>query len=183
MIPLSVDGLVTLGDWRAWCVVSPDGVYRYALGRSWSPSLPTLDVFMLNPSKARHNVTDPTTNKVVHFAVQEGCGGILLRNLFAFGATDPRELLAAVDPVGPRNAAILQIHLGTASTCVAAWGRVAKPIRSEAIRMQSLVLYGRRMHALGLTEAHPKEPRHPLYMPNATRLRPLDELLLSDCPA
>ena len=84
-------GLVSQGDWNSWAVTSPDDVYRYCLGRMWDDYAPPderpwwerdaarflIAYCMLNPSKARHDVDDPTIRKCVGFARRLGAGGFL----------------------------------------------------------------------------------------------------------
>lgn len=169
MRPPTFDGLLTLGGQARWAVLSPDGLYRYALGAWWGHPDGVgrlFDVTMLNPSKADHLTNDPTWLKVVHFAKQEKCDGVLVRNIAAWRATDPRELAEVSDPVGPRNAEVLARESFFAVR-VAAWGkppteRIAR--RLQTTRVQSQI---RCNFVLGLTkDGH---PRHPLYLPNVTR--------------
>ena len=171
MTPIVLDGLLTLGARARWALISPDGLYRYALGATWDePSefimRPVFCITMKNPSTATHEVDDPTWLKVVHFAKQEGCGGALVRNLAAFRATDPRRLGEVSDPIGPRNFEVLALDPLVAIR-VAAWGAFENAkIRR---RLQNAVPSARQhtTHVLGLTkDGH---PRHPLYLPNSTR--------------
>ena len=58
---------------------------------------------MLNPSTADDRRDDPTIRRCMAFACAWGYSA-LERNLFAWRATDPRELLVASDPTGgPRG--------------------------------------------------------------------------------
>lgn len=94
-----------------WATISPDGQYRYDLGRRWGEG-PLLAFVMLNPSTADAEVDDPTIRRCVGFAKREGCGGIIVRNLFAFRTPSPKALKAAakggVDIVGHGNWGWLQ---------------------------------------------------------------------------
>jgi len=179
MMPLRLDGLVTDGDWYSWAIMSPDHRYRYALGRSWEPgpgrglfdeaTAPVLAIVMLNPSTADHSVDDPTIRRVIHFARQEGCGGVLVRNLAAWRATDPAELAHVEDPVGPRNLEVLRLGPFFALH-VAAWGA----FKDNQIRrrlLPSILEWGSTTTnplVLGLTKRG--EPRHPLFLPKTQRV-------------
>lgn len=108
-------------DYRT-AVISGCGFYRYSLTRKWSDD-PILYWIMLNPSIANADVDDPTIRKCVTFAKRNGFGGIVVMNLFAKRATDPRELLLYEyhRAVGRENDAYIQTT-PPGSTVVAAWG-------------------------------------------------------------
>lgn len=175
---LRLPGLVTLGTYEAWDLRSEDNAYRYAIGRAWDPEptepwhtvRPTFSVVAINPSKARHDVNDPTLLKLVHYAKQEGCGSLLLRNLAAYSATDPNELSLVEDPVGPRNAEVLAIDPLFALR-VAAWGNFpSKRVRERLRHSVGLVKVCPVLHVFGVNQTG--EPKHPLYLKNALRVVP-----------
>lgn len=173
MKPFELPGLETHGTQERWALMSTDGRYRYALGMLWD--LPVggwdgtrriLDVTMLNPSRADHATNDLTFTKVCHFAKQEGCGGVLLRNLAAFRATDPRELETVSEIVGSRNEEVLSTRLDNALS-VAAWGKLSKIVSARTLATQAIAKQ-RCTHVLGLTKDG--APLHPCRLPNATRV-------------
>lgn len=168
MKPLILDGLVTAGDERRWAVLSPDGLYRYALGVTWDESLPLFDVTMLNPSVATHEVDDRTFSNVLHFGRQEECGGVLLRNLSALVSTDPKRLYEVTDCIGPRNFEVLAIHV-LGSKRVAAWGALPKKLR---LRLGSALAASEQDCRWSLGATNDGSPRHPCRLPYATRLTP-----------
>lgn len=182
MSVLRLPGLVTLGNYYAWDLRSEDNVYRYAIGRAWDPEptdpwdtvRPTFSVTAINPSKARHDVPDPTLDKLVFYAKQEGCGSLLLRNLAAYSSTDPDELTRVHDPVGPRNDEVLAIDPLFALR-VAAWGNFpSKRVRELLKRSMGIVKMCTTLHVFGLNKTG--EPKHPLYLKNATRVVPWSSL-------
>lgn len=147
--------------------ISSCGRYRYMLRRSWSGD-PRAVFVMLNPSTADALQDDPTIRRCIGFAKAWGCGGLWVGNLYAYRATNPRDLWTVDDPVGPDNDLWLaSCALGVAGPVVAAWGAHARPDRVDAVRrlpgMGSL-------EALGVTTAG--APRHPLYLPKAAQLAP-----------
>lgn len=169
----TLDGAVTRGTREAWAILSPCGTYRYALGRTWDPApasewegvRPVFSIIMLNPSTADHAADDPTIRRCIHFAKQEGCGSLVVRNLFALRATDPRALRRAVDPWGPLNQAALALDVFFGLR-VAAWGALSPTWLRR--RAGESLLMARCTHVLGLTKGG--DPRHPLYLPNSARV-------------
>lgn len=144
-------------------VFSSDRIYRYELRRTWDASLPTVAFVGLNPSTADETADDPTIRRCIGFAKRWGYGGLVMLNLFAFRATDPRVMRSATDPVGPDN----DWHLThvKAETIVAAWG-AGGLYRGRDHEVWHLL--GGRLSALGFTkDGH---PRHPLYVRGDTEL-------------
>lgn len=135
-------------------------IYRYTLERHWGDTKPAVFV-MLNPSTADAFTEDPTIRRCISFAKREGCGGLIVVNLFALRATDPRALYSHADPVGPLNDGIVYEAHYQGSPVIAAWGtHGALNGRDRAVC--SLLEFCDLM-ALGVTkDGH---PRHPLYVP------------------
>lgn len=147
-------------------VFSPDRVYRYELWRQWGES-PIVAFIGLNPSTADETVDDPTIRRCIGFAKSWGCGGLVMLNLFAYRATDPRQLLIAEDPVGPDNDAHLKSAVARSDMTVAAWGVHGK-LQNRGWHVVGMLGEGAHLQALGLTKDG--YPRHPLYLPSATEL-------------
>lgn len=155
------------GDVHRGARLSPDGRYRYALGRRWGTG-PAATFVMLNPSTADAEVDDPTIRRCVGFARALECEGLLVVNLYAYRATKPADLFRAEDPVGPEADAYLTAHAKAAAQqgrpLIAAWGAHARPDRVAHV----LTLPGMEaVTALGVTKAG--APRHPLYLPGNAR--------------
>ena len=79
--------LIPQGD----AMFSGCGRYRYRLTRELGGKL-TLTVVMLNPSTADGSADDPTIRRCKGFAKDWGYGRLVIVNLYAFRATDPREM-------------------------------------------------------------------------------------------
>lgn len=160
-----VHGLVKRRDERdgrrSVAVFSTCGLYRYALSRRWGDG-GVYGYVMLNPSTADEARNDPTIERCERRARQDGAGGIIILNLFAFRATKPADLFRQTDPVGPMNDAVLGQELAHADRVICGWGahgsyngrgaEVAAMLRARSIPLWHL----------GLTkDGH---PRHPLYI-------------------
>jgi hypothetical protein len=83
-------------------LLSECGQYRYRLWRLWDALAPVMVWVLLNPSTADADTDDPTVRKCVGFARAHRYGGVVLVNLFAWRATDPKQLRIVNDPVGPK---------------------------------------------------------------------------------
>ncbi len=150
---------------------SPCRLYRYALWRVWGAEQGAVDrgyvLFIgLNPSTADEKKDDPTIRRCVAFAQAWGYSGLCMANLFAFRATDPADMLAAADPVGPENDDWLVQLAHGASRVVAAWGvHGAHKARDTHVKERIP-----DMHYLRLTkDGH---PGHPLYLPKTLTPQP-----------
>lgn len=140
-------------------ILSDCGRYRYVLSRSWDPAKPAVVFVMLNPSTADARFDDPTIRRCVGFARAWGYGKLLVGNLYALRATDPDELAAADDPVGPENAYWLNWLRRCGDITVAAWGAHKMAAARQAEVMDLLGgLHALRVTAKGM-------PGHPLYLP------------------
>lgn len=156
--------------------ISEDNRYRYRLTRIWEAGKPPLSFVMLNPSTADDRVDDPTIRRCMGFAKREGCGGIIVVNLYGLRATDPAELTKAGDPYGPKNADALLAVLDEAAIydtpVVCAWG--TKAGFAAARFRTSAKATPARLVCLGRTkDGH---PRHPLYVRGDQPLEPFGDI-------
>lgn len=151
---------------RKSAVLSECGRYRYRLGRSWDDALPPVNFVMLNPSTADADVDDPTIRRCIRYARDWGYGSLVVTNLFAFRATDPRGLRKADDPVGPENdrhtieAATTARDAGGLVVC--AWGVMLGPRRRRIEVVGLMRRLGVDLHAIKLSGGG--HPCHPLYL-------------------
>ena len=146
-----------MDDIKRRAILSPDGMYRYRLDRSWDEG-PTVLFVMLNPSTADGMEDDPTLRRCIGFAQEWGYGSLMVANLYAFRATDPTELKTAADPIGPDCSFYLRQCLSEASLVVAAWESNAEPDRAAEVLAQ----LGPDPRALGWNKDG--QPKHPLYL-------------------
>jgi hypothetical protein len=99
-----------------------DRIHRYALYRIWDESKPLIMFIGLNPSTADEKKDDPTIKRCVAFAKHWGYGGLIMANIFAYRATDPRKMKKAADPVGPDNDKWIRKLAKKADKVVGVWG-------------------------------------------------------------
>lgn len=149
-------------------VLSDDGVYRYFLSRIWEPRKGLVTFVMLNPSTADAEMDDPTIRRCIGFTDLWGFGGLNVVNLFAYRATNPKELKVSSDPVGPKNDLYLLKTCRGQGIVVAAWGANGG-INNRAERVMSMLRKDTYpVLCLGVTKND--HPKHPLYIPASKKL-------------
>jgi hypothetical protein len=156
-------------------IISDCGKYRYRLGRvlpSVIPGIRTVAFIMVNPSTADAEQDDPTIRRCLGFARKNQYTSLLVGNLFAYRATDVRELAKVRDPVGPENQTYLNRIFGEADLVIAAWGPVTKLPKELRLHWTYVHDLAKRadkpLHCIGTTNSG--HPRHPLYTPGDTPL-------------
>ncbi|MFT3690395.1 DUF1643 domain-containing protein [Paenirhodobacter sp.] len=156
----------TKGDAPSVAVYSDCERYRYLLTRVWDPAGPRALFVMLNPSTATEVQNDPTVERCERRARTLGFGAFRVTNIFAWRATDPKDMRAQPDPVGPQNdRAILDSvdwAAGPGARIVCAWGAHGAHLDRGAAVERLLRGTGRELFHLGLTKAG--APKHPLYI-------------------
>lgn len=144
-------------------VLSSCGAYRYRLERRWGDPPRLLGFIMLNPSTADAELDDPTIRRCKRFAEDAGFNGIVVGNLFAYRATDPREMKMASAPIGPENDEHLKAICREVETVVCAWGTNGSLRNRDQAVLRLIRLEGCEPHCLSLTAKG--APQHPLYLP------------------
>lgn len=158
-------------------VLSEDSRYRYSLTRGWTFVIGHPCVFvMLNPSTADAEQDDATIRRCVGYASRWGAQQVTVVNLFAYRATQPRELFTAanehdIDIVGPDN----DDHIAEAfrgegvafkgnPLVVCAWGDNAMGYDGRIEHVAYLARQARvQLMALGFTKSG--QPVHPVRQP------------------
>lgn len=143
---------------HASAVLSRCRTYRYELWRQWGVGPPCVFVG-LNPSTADETSDDPTIRKCVAYAKRWGYGSLCMVNLFAFRATQPKDLRTAADPIGPENDATLRRVAKKAGIIIAAWGKHGSYLdRDKAVlSLLPVMRYYLKLNNDG-------SPAHPLYL-------------------
>ena len=158
-----------MSDIKKSAEISPDGMFRYSLERTWDEGKPTVLFICLNPSTADAVEDDATVRRMVSFARQFGGGRLLVGNLFAFRSKNRNDLLKADDPVGPENDKYLDKLIKSADIVVAAWGNFGSYLARSSQFKENFKDYNIRCLALNKTG----EPTHPLYVADGTQLQDL----------
>ena len=147
-------------------VISDCGKYRYSLTRTWNDELPKVMFVMLNPSTADAMKDDPTIRRCVGFANSWGYGGIIVVNLFAFRATNPKELLSEEHPIGGDNLYYMRKAYDKVDKVVCAWGN--KPILRKWFQCksfnESVLVHFIKDKSYYLELSKDGTPKHPLYL-------------------
>ena len=166
------------GDAASVADYSPCERYRYTLTRVWAPEGPRVAFVLLNPSTATEVQNDPTVERCERRARALGFGAMRVLNIFAFRATDPRDMRRAPDPVGPDNDAAIRAALPWADRVICAWGAHGAYLgRGRAVEAM-LRAAGCPLFHLGLSkDGHPK---HPLYIGYATQPQPWQDAHVGD---
>ena len=156
----------TKGDAPSEAVYSDCETYRYMLTRTWDAGGKRALFVMLNPSTATEVQNDPTVERCERRARALGFGAFRVTNIFAYRATDPRDMRAAADPVGPENDHAIQSSatswIRDGDKIVCAWGAHGDHLGRGAMVADLLFSTQRPLFHLGMTKAG--HPKHPLYI-------------------
>lgn len=156
-------------------IISPCGTYRYRLDRPDVFGDHATAVIMVNPSTADATSDDATIRKLIGFRNRYGWGNLIVGNLFAYRATDVRELASAADPIGPDNGYRLAEIFLDADQVVFAWGPTSKLPKRLRERWQEVDRLARAMHLQPMSIGAPAkdgQPCHPLMLPYERTLQP-----------
>lgn len=157
-------------------VISPCGQYRYRLERDGEGEGKTA-VIMVNPSTADAEQDDATIRKLKGFGQRNKWGRIIVGNLFAYRATDVRELAKVPDPVGPDNDAHLRRMFDEADRVIFAWGRISKVPKGWQYRWRNVrdvaLMSGKLPLIIGKATSC-GHPPHPLMLAYETPIVPWD---------
>lgn len=137
--------------------------YRYLLWRIWDKNKPAVGFIGLNPSIADDQIDDPTIRRCMNYAKEWGYGGLYMANLFAYRATNPREMFKAKEPIGKNNDATLKELANKVDKIIVAWGDNGK----FKERYKALNCLG-KLYCLKINKSG--QPAHPLYQPKNAQL-------------
>lgn len=138
--------------------------YRYRLSQIWDESKPPLTWLMLNPSTADEVKNDPTVERCERRARMWGYGGSVVFNIFAFRATDPKDMRAQNDPVGPENDMWIRKIAKQSGEfdVVAGWGEHGAHMERGQAVLDIFKQESGRISALKINASG--HPAHPLYI-------------------
>lgn len=149
--------------------------YRYWLERSWGDSVvdDAVVFLMQNPSVADPKIDDPTVAKCRKYATAWGYKRLIVLNVMAYRATNPKDLAKVEDPAGRDNLHhIMTTIMREKPLLICAWGRLDKPWqrKHEDAVIGLLRELRHPAHVLRLNQAG--KPWHPLYLPDALTPQP-----------
>jgi hypothetical protein len=120
---------------------------------------------MVNPSTADAVKNDQTIKKLIGFGNIHQWGRLIVGNLFAYRATDVKELARVAAPVGLENDHHLRGMLMSAERVIVAWGPITKQPRYHRARwrvVNELIRHcGTEPFSIGEPAkcGHPKHPQ------------------------
>lgn len=151
-------------------IISECGKYRYRLERRQHCSGPVVAFFGINPSTADAEAEDATTRKWHGFAERNGWGRYIVGNVFAFRATDVRELGRVPHPIGDDNVRHIAEIVRDADILVPCWGDTGKIPRDlrhvVGARVAQILSPNKPVLTFGFTKGG--DPKHPLMLPYST---------------
>lgn len=139
---------------------SPCRKWRYSLWRIWEPSRPRVAFIGLNPSTADETEDDPTVRRCINYAKTWNFGGMYMFNIFGVRATDPRQMLADDEPVGPYNDDFIIDEISQCQRIVCCWGSHGSHMKRSDEVLE--ILKSKKLFCFGLNNNG--EPKHPLYL-------------------
>ena len=125
---------------------------------------------MLNPSTADAQQNDPTVRRCLGYASQWGYDKLTVLNIFAYRATDPKELLKQSDPVGPDNESTFLTTIPKCDKIICAWGNHGD-IEDQDVRALEWIMQYKQPYALKVNRKT-GSPAHPLYLPSDLKPEP-----------
>jgi hypothetical protein len=153
-------------------IISDCGKFRYRLEREVATEGPVYAFFGVNPSTADASLDDATVRKWRGFVSRWGGSRFIVGNVFAFRATEVKELATATDPIGRLNNDHIASIIADADILVPCWGNRSKvpPSLRSSFRwlLQTLHATDKPIMAFGLSKSG--DPLHPLMLGYSTPL-------------
>lgn len=160
-------------------VISKCGLYRMSLVRKWDETLPQVLFIGVNPSTADAEHDDHTIRKLIGFTRRWDYGGFEIVNLFAYRATDVKQLRnhynrdTSMNVINNERLAIADA-LRRSALVVPCWGgkqKLPKDLHHRMYWVREMLarpLAGQWVGCFGKTSCG--EPRHPLMLSYDTKL-------------
>lgn len=153
-------------------LLSECGKYRWRLERDLEVPGPVYAFFGVNPSTADHQIDDQTVKKWIGFTRTWGGGSFIVGNLFAYRATDVKELRGVQDMRHEMNMAHLVEIIADADILVPCWGargKIPKELHHHIGVLKGVLMKaGKPVKHLGLTASG--DPTHPQMLGYSTPL-------------
>jgi hypothetical protein len=152
-------------------IISDCKKYRYMLRRSWDFTKPRYLIVMLNPSTADAEKDDATIRSCTRLCSALGAGSYEVVNLFAYRATNPKELYNEYDfdIIGPKNDEHIEAALFRCDLPILAWG--AHELAYHRGNTIKSMIKRKRPAAFCFGANKDKSPKHPLYIKSDASLQ------------
>ena len=151
-------------------IISDCRKYRYMLRRSWDFTKPRYLIVMLNPSTADAEKDDATIRSCTRLCSALGAGSYEVVNLFAYRATNPKELFDLNhDAIGPKNDEHIEAALFRCDLPILAWG--AHHLAYHRGNTITPIIKRKRPAAFCFGTNKDKSPKHPLYIKSDASLQ------------
>ena len=148
--------------------------YRYSLRREWKEEGLLFGYIGINPSTADADIDDATVRKWIGFTERNGGRGFMVGNVFAYRATDVKELRDCEDPVGKFNYSYLMTLCQKVDVIVPCWGNISKVPKQLRWAFKDVCHILDNKHknynlkSFGLSKSF--HPKHPLMLGYDTQL-------------
>ena len=141
--------------------------HRYTLQRSWLGSGGRVNFIMLNPSIADDVFDDATIRRCVGFAKRWGFSELVVTNLFAYRATQPKDLKVLLATsggfrmaIGEENTTHIDREAKDSQMIVCAWGDNCDVLPHRDLDVIQMIRFHRDLHCIRRTAKG--NPAHPV---------------------
>ncbi len=161
------------------------GLYRWCLKREYNTGKNKIVFIGLNPSKASSLFDDNTVRRLLSFSISWNYSSLVVLNLFARVSTCPSLIKKCADPIGYKNnheISQFAIEWSNDPYCDLwlGWGNNGSWLNRnfdviDLLKPFSIIRLRNHPNALGplcLGLTRRGHPRHPLYAPGKTTLKP-----------
>lgn len=143
--------------------------HRLKITCKWDENLPQCLYIMLNPSTADMKQCDPTLDKCIKIASNNGFGSLAVVNLFSLRTHDPNVLLESKLKTLPENFENVKLAIDDADTIIAAWGEKGTWFNATYPVLKYLEDNSRDIYYLEMSKYG--IPKHPLFLKNDTIIK------------
>ena len=145
--------------------------FRYSLCRNFASGKGSINFIMLNPSTADLEHNDPTIHRCEQRAIAEGFGQMVITNIFAYRATEPKDMKAFYGKEPCREYEVnfekIRGFAETSDKIIGAWGNHGSFLNTADKVREVLRPYQEKVFYLKLNKSG--EPQHPLYVAAALK--------------
>lgn len=135
--------------------------YRYVLERTFTSGKGSVNFILLNPSTADEFHNDPTIAKCEKWCIDNNIKTMYITNVFAFRATEPKDMLQSKDPIGQYNEGYLLHVANISDIIICGWGNHATHFNRHKELLKLLAHFTLRCFKINKNGS----PCHPLYIP------------------